>query len=619
MAITLTKITRSALGVGALSLACGALATVAQAAEPSSSSASGPRVSKVAFRSGSEKMVGNLYLPSNHRAGTRLPSVVIAGPWLNVKEQVAANYARKLAGQGLAAFIFDFRHWGESGGQPREVESPRKKIEDIRSAVAWMKTSPAIDPGRIGALGICFGAGYVAEASVQDPSIHSLATVAAWLHTKESQLEMFGPDEVARRRRAGREAREAWEKQRRTVTVPAASNTERQAAMFNVDYYTEPGRGTVPQWTNRFAVMSWEEYMDFDGLSRGARIAKPLAVVHSDGSGLPPHARAFYEAARGPKQLVWLQGNHTDFYDREPHIATAANAVASHFRQTLLSDADKNKIRQSSLAGTREFFSALEALNILRFLKVWAPDGVQEMPYAPPGFPQRLAGRAAIEKQYGPLPTAFDGMKFPIKSLRATDDPNVVLAEYDGSIGLKSGARYDNRYVGVFTFNGEGKLAHYAEYFDPFTLINGFPGAREATLSDDERIRRAVSEMARAADARDWSAIRATFADEVDFDYTSVAGGQPARLKADAIVAGWTQGLGRYKQTKHHFSTPEVKIEGETATATFTGQATHVRDDNGQEARWSCGGDYTYRFARSPQGWKATSAKFSMKWEQGTR
>jgi hypothetical protein len=39
---------------------------------------------------------------------------------------------------------------------------------------------------------------------------------------------------------------------------------------------------------------------------------------------------------------------------------------------------------------------------------------------------------------------------------------------------------------------------------------------------------------------------------EVDFDYTSVAGGQPARLKAEDIVTGWTQGLGRYKQTKHH-------------------------------------------------------------------
>jgi hypothetical protein len=41
-----------------------------------------------------------------------------------------------------------------------------------------------------------------------------------------------------------------------------------------------------------------------------------------------------------------------------------------------------------------------------------------------------------------------------------------------------------------------------------------------------------------------------------------------------------------------------VKVDGDTATATFTGQATHVRDDNGKEMRWSCGGEYSYRFAK---------------------
>jgi ketosteroid isomerase-like protein len=74
--------------------------------------------------------------------------------------------------------------------------------------------------------------------------------------------------------------------------------------------------------------------------------------------------------------------------------------------------------------------------------------------------------------------------------------------------------------------------------------------------------------------------------------------------------------LGRYKQTKHNFSDLAVTVEGDLATCTFTGQATHVKE-NGE--RWTCGGDYTYRFARTPQGWKATAARFDMKWEQGTR
>jgi len=94
----------------------------------------------------------------------------------------------------------------------------------------------------------------------------------------------------------------------------------------------------------------------------------------------------------------------------------------------------------------------------------------------------RLEGKAAIEKQYGPLPAAFTGMRFPLRRLVATDEPGVVLAEFDGSIGLKEGGRYDNRYVGVFAFNPDGKLARYTEYFDPYTLIHGFPGAAEAAM-----------------------------------------------------------------------------------------------------------------------------------------
>ncbi len=87
-------------------------------------------------------------------------------------------------------------------------------------------------------------------------------------------------------------------------------------------------------------------------------------------------------------------------------------------------------------------------------------------------------------------------------------------------------------------------------------------------------------------------------------------------MKADALVAGWTQGLGRYQSTRHNFSGARVTIQGDQATAAFSGQATHVKT-NGE--RWSCGGDYTYRFVRTPQGWKANAATFAMQWEQGIR
>lgn len=45
------------------------------------------------------------------------------------------------------------------------------------------------------------------------------------------------------------------------------------------------------------------------------------------------------------------------------------------------------------------FFTALEQLDVAAFLSLWAPDGRQEMPFAPAGFPKELNGIEAIERQ----------------------------------------------------------------------------------------------------------------------------------------------------------------------------------------------------------------------------
>ena len=187
---------------------------------------------------------------------------------------------------------------------------------------------------------------------------------------------------------------------------------------------------------------------------------------------------------------------------------------------------------------------------------------------------------------------------------------------------MKGGGRYDNRYVGVFEFNAVGKLARFTEYFDPFTLFSGFPGARDQSQvvlppSAEEQIRAVALESARAADARDWPALRARIAHHVQLDYQSVTGVAPAMVKADELVAGWAKGLGGYAQTKHHFSGFEVRREGtDAALCAFSGQATHLKAGG---ERSSCGGDYTHRLTRTSAGWRITAAKFDLRWEQGVR
>lgn len=207
-------------------------------------------INRVIFESEGERMVGNLYLPTSYKRGDKVPVTVVTGAWTTVKEQMPAVYAKRLADRGFTTFIFDERYWGESDGAPRQYESPAAKVQDIKNAVAFLKTLPLIDSDRIGGLGICASAGYMAQAVAEDDSFKSFATVASWMHDIESLNKVFGEATVRYRMSIGRAARQQYDRTGEVEYVPAYSKGDRNAAMSgDVSYYGSRSRGVIPAWT----------------------------------------------------------------------------------------------------------------------------------------------------------------------------------------------------------------------------------------------------------------------------------------------------------------------------------------------------------------------------------
>jgi fermentation-respiration switch protein FrsA (DUF1100 family) len=259
--------------------------------------------------------------------------VLVTGSWTTVKEQMAGLYARKLAERGFAALAFDFRNFGGSDGTARGYESPAMKIADIKAAARHLAGRPELDAARLSALGICASAGYMAQAIVEGAPIRSYAAVAGWFHDAESVPAIYGgADGVAAKIAAGRAARARFAATGEVETIKAFDYTDRTAAMTGpFDYYGLPTRGAVPQWDNRFAVMSWAEWLTYDGVTPATRLAVPALLVHSDKAALPGNVRKIHAAIAGPKRLVWSQDDHLDFYDRPDLVDRAADAVAAHF------------------------------------------------------------------------------------------------------------------------------------------------------------------------------------------------------------------------------------------------------------------------------------------------
>jgi hypothetical protein len=312
-------------------------AAVAAVAIAAATPAAAAKVERVTFENAGEAMVGELYLPDDHRPGERLPTVVVTGAWMTVRQQMPARYARELAERGYAAFVFDFRGWGESGGRRRQFEDPAGKIADIGAAVRYVATRPEVDAGRIGGLGICASAGYMATAAAQTPEMRSVALVAPWLHDREIVLATYGGAEgVAKLEAAGDAAEAEYRSSGVQSFVPAASLTDARAIMFQVPYYTEAGRGMIPEWRNEADPAFWRGFLGFDAMPAAARVAQPFLMVHSEAAAIPQGARRFYAQLTGPKQELWLENvGQLDFYDRDQPVTAAADAVARHFRDTL--------------------------------------------------------------------------------------------------------------------------------------------------------------------------------------------------------------------------------------------------------------------------------------------
>jgi hypothetical protein len=304
-----------------------------------------PGVRKVSFLSEGLVLKGDLYLPPGFDEGQKYPTIVVAGSWTSVKEQMAGLYAQKLAEKGFVTLAFDFRYWGQSEGLPRQYENPAAKIQDIRHAATYLRSLPFVDAEELGGLGICAGAGYLAHAAAQDGRIKHLVTVAAWLHDRPVAQAIYNnwPDKYDGLLAKSAAAAGKFARTGQADYVPACSDTDPNAAMYVPNgvfpYYIDQKLGAIPAYTNRFAVMSWGPWLQFDGVAAGKAIQTPTLMVHSEKAALPDGARAFYASLRGDKQIEWLnEYGQMDFYHLPAAVDAAVAKVAAHLQQAVVAE-----------------------------------------------------------------------------------------------------------------------------------------------------------------------------------------------------------------------------------------------------------------------------------------
>ena len=266
----------------------------------------------VRFPSGDGQCSAWLYLPD----GDGPAPVVVMGHGLGaIKEMGLVPFAERFVAAGYACLVFDYRHFGASTGEPRQLLSVTRQREDWKGAVAYARSRPELDPDRVVIWGSSFGGGHVIATAAEVP----VAAVIAQCPFTDGVASSFAipPRTLVKVVALALRDLLAARRGRSPVMVPLAGEPGTTALMTAPDVV--PGYlGLVPDgvtFRNEVAARVAFDILRARPGGRAAKVACPLHVTVCDRDSVAPARTTTRLVNRAPHaEVVHRPIGHFDIY-----------------------------------------------------------------------------------------------------------------------------------------------------------------------------------------------------------------------------------------------------------------------------------------------------------------
>ncbi|EFH6687081.1 alpha/beta hydrolase [Escherichia coli] len=295
-------------------------------------------------------IAANIQFPPNFDESKQYPAIISVHPFGSCKEQTSGNiYGKALAEKGYLVLAYDASFQGESGGEPRWIEDPTQRVEDISRVIDYAVTLPYVNAERIGVLGVCGGGGYAINAALTEKRIKAVVSITGvnigrLFREGFSNYDPIGAlNAMASQRTKEARGGELQINELLPASLDAAKSyglTERDVYEAT-DYYKtprgqQPGGATKMLFSHAQKTLAWDAFAFTEVL-----LTQPVMVVVGEKvgafgayrDGLEVYGRAMVSQDR---QLVSLPDfSHYELYDKPEAVQEALEKVIPFFNTHL--------------------------------------------------------------------------------------------------------------------------------------------------------------------------------------------------------------------------------------------------------------------------------------------
>ncbi|MGI8863088.1 MAG: alpha/beta hydrolase [Solirubrobacteraceae bacterium] len=265
------------------------------------------------FSSDGVECAGWLYRPDIDGLS---PLVVLAHGFSATRELRLDAYAERFCAAGFGALVFDYRHFGASAGEPRQLLDIGKQQADYRAAIGHARALDWVDPNRVALFGTSFSGGHVLVVAAADQRIAAVVSQCPFTDGIASLTKM-GAANIAKATAAGVRDQLGALIGRPPRYIPAVGPPGSFAVMSTPD--SQPGfEALLPaetRWENRVAARVALRVAGYRPGRSAAKIACPALFCVCDGDTVAPSDATVKFAQAAPRgEIKRYPVGHFDVY-----------------------------------------------------------------------------------------------------------------------------------------------------------------------------------------------------------------------------------------------------------------------------------------------------------------